>query len=680
MSELQMCVVNAAGRIWHTTRAADGGWQPFDDVETKSGQLGDLQVAGAAAVGGDLHVCAVNGAGQLTHTIRFADGSWQVFGDIESQAGDIGDLTTLAAAGVDTGLHVCAINGAGQLWHTIRAADGTWTPFGDVEAQTGDVGDLRAVAVTAVETELHLTVVNAAGRLWHTIRAADGTWTPFGDVETQAGDVGDLEQVTVAGTGSAVLVRRDIWILESADPWDPVTLAYAKAVKALQARPLADPTSWGYLSAVHGRTGAVLPGATWNQCQHGSWYFLSWHRMYLHYFERIVRAEVIAQGGPSDWALPFWDYSIQGRASLPPAFRQRTMPDGSANPLFVQQRSRGANSGGQLPPSATTSAAAMAATQFVPIFGGGVTSPQHFFSAAGELEFTPHNIVHSLISGLMGNPDTAALDPIFWLHHSNVDRLWEVWLGQEGGRANPTQSQWHTTSFVFHDESGAQVTLTADDIVDISGQLGYRYEGVPTPAAAIQELVTPMSESVDEPAELPGVGLPGTNAELVGASDRPVDLTGSPISIPVTIDSQSVQARTDELADVAAPTRVFLNLDDIEGEQNPSIGYEVFVQVGTESTASAHYIGNVSFFGIQHAAAGGPDTTGPHGLRRTFEITALVDSLRGRGEWDDQQLTVSFRPLGLIPPESLDEEMEGVVADPEPEPVVRVGRVSVFYG
>ncbi len=132
------------------------------------------------------------------------------------------------------------------------------------------------------------------------------------------------------------------------------------------------------------------------------------------------------------------------------------MPDGSANPLFIQQRSPAANAGGQLPPSATTSAAAMAATDFVPAFGGGITSPQHFFGAAGELEFTPHNIVHSLLSGWMGDPDRAALDPIFWLHHSNVDRLWEVWLSQGGGRANPAQAQWNSTAFVFHDETGAR--------------------------------------------------------------------------------------------------------------------------------------------------------------------------------------------------------------------------------
>ncbi len=69
---------------------------------------------------------------------------------------------------------------------------------------------------------------------------------------------------------------------------------------------------------------------------------------------------------------------------------------------------------------------------------------QHAFADDGDegfLEHSPHDNVHGdiggalnnvfnnrLAQGLMSNPCTAALDPIFWLHHANIDRLWEVWL------------------------------------------------------------------------------------------------------------------------------------------------------------------------------------------------------------------------------------------------------------
>ena len=472
------------------------------------------------------------------------------------------------------------------------------------------------------------------------------------------------------GVFTKTYVRRNMWSLETPTIWDPVTLAYANAVKAMQARAATNPTSWTYQAAVHGTTAPVPPGANWNQCQHGSWFFLSWHRMYLYYFERIVRAAVIAAGGPSDWALPFWDYEQPGQAALPPAFRAATMPDGTANPLLVSQRGPGWNTGTALPPSVTSSSTAMGFTQFLPPpaqgFGGGITSPQHFFGAGGELEFQPHNDVHGTIGGWMGNANFAALDPIFWLHHGNIDRLWQKWLNQGGGRANPTQSQWLTTNFVFHDENGTQVQLSGQQVVDIAGQLGYRYEGVAAFAAAAELL----EEAVT------AAGPPAGEPELVGASDRPVQLSGEPTSVDVQIDSRAVAA-------VAAPRYVYLNIEDVEAERNPETAYEVFIAPPGEGVVP-RYVGNVSFFGIEHMAAGGREgEDGPHGFRRTIDITRHVETLREQGAWDEQRLTVRFKPVTpIVSPEAaaaLSEADLAAAAEARNAPV-QIGRVSLFYG
>jgi tyrosinase len=69
----------------------------------------------------------------------------------------------------------------------------------------------------------------------------------------------------------------------------------------------------------------------------------------------------------------------------------------------------------------------------------------------------------------MGNPDTAAQDPIFYLHHANIDRLWVHWIGD--GRQNPTDNTpaghtWLTTSFPFFDENGNLQTMTGQDVLD----------------------------------------------------------------------------------------------------------------------------------------------------------------------------------------------------------------------
>ena len=42
----------------------------------------------------------------------------------------------------------------------------------------------------------------------------------------------------------------------------------------------------------------------WGTCQHGNLNFLPWHRMYLHFYERVMRK----QSGDDKFSLPYWDY------------------------------------------------------------------------------------------------------------------------------------------------------------------------------------------------------------------------------------------------------------------------------------------------------------------------------------------------------------------------------------
>jgi hypothetical protein len=277
-------------------------------------------------------------------------------------------------------------------------------------------------------------------------------------------------------------IRQDAWKLWNIQGgWDPVMLAYARAVQDMKLRPATDPTSWQYQAAIHGSS--FTPASPlWNECQHGQWYFLAWHRLYLYFFERILLAAVTATGGPPGFALPYWDYDQAApRNALPPQFRATTLPDQSPNPLFVAVRSTAFNIGAGLAPLITSSARAMSLTTFVaspgsPSFGGAITGPLHFAGAFGALELTPHNAVHSEIGGWMGDVNSAPLDPVFWLHHANIDRLWEVWLALGNGRSNPSAIAWRDQAFTFYDEFGVPVSIRCRDIVDTVNQLGYLYQ------------------------------------------------------------------------------------------------------------------------------------------------------------------------------------------------------------
>ncbi|MBK8211917.1 MAG: tyrosinase family protein [Rhodospirillales bacterium] len=117
-----------------------------------------------------------------------------------------------------------------------------------------------------------------------------------------------------------------------------------------------------------------------------------------------------------------------------------------------------------------------------PGFGGPETGSVHFGAASGfangELESQPHNLVHDAIGGLMGDPNTAGLDPIFWLHHANVDRLWQVWVEQPAAAGNPNTPMWlNNVAFSLYDASGMQWTFTSSDVLDTRTVLhGYEYD------------------------------------------------------------------------------------------------------------------------------------------------------------------------------------------------------------
>ena len=458
------------------------------------------------------------------------------------------------------------------------------------------------------------------------------------------------------------LVRRDIWELEQEQAWHPITRAFAEAVRVMQSRPEANPTSWAYQAAVHGTE--VNPDEFRNQCQHNSWFFVSWHRMYLYWFEQIIRSIVqtldsVDQQTKDTWALPFWNYDRGAPTnSLPPAFRDRQTPDGQSNPLFVRQRDPRINAGGGMPdgPTGVTNAtAALAEEQYsgpadagiLAGFGGPQTGWHHFdesgFSTPGALEQQPHNLVHGQVGGrggFMSGFDTAPLDPVFWLHHCNVDRLWEVWIRQPN-RQNPTQAAWTTDEvFKFHNAQEGEESQTSSNVVDTAKDLGYTYAGL-----------TPLGQpeggfAVSGPAE----PMPSRPAELVGATDEPLQLTGDPVATQLSLSAPSSAFA----AEAAEPSRVYLNVEGIQGDENPGTSYAVYVNIPDDDPATddSHHVGHVAFFGIEKASS--PDSEHQGGLRYVFDITDLYRRLKGRGAWDDNAVVrVTFKPVRVeMPPDA----------------------------
>ena len=485
-------------------------------------------------------------------------------------------------------------------------------------------------------------------------------------------------------TATTIHIRRDVWRLSDQDPWHPTILNYAKAVvklRSLDTGDFADPRSWRHLAEIHGSS---IPknqwpaGAHWNECEHGSWYFLPWHRVYLHHFEKIVRDAVKQIGGPADWALPYWNYTDGQRPEvrqLPPAFRQPTLPDGSANPLFVTERGPTMNTTGGLSTATVNTATALAESVFtdtvgggiIPGFGGGVSGRTHGGGIPGSLENTPHGSVHVGVGGVnplgwMSRFETAGRDPIFWLHHANIDRLWAQWL-RTAPHTDPTDPRWLRESFEFG--SGRWHTkLAAKAVLDsTNATLRYRYDDEPT---APRKLPRPRVPAAPSPGleEVVRRGPP----EMVGATKEEVALGEVPTHAEIEVGAPR-GAGLESFAGDRQPQRVYLKVENVRGTALSAGAFHVYVNAPEGASApklEEHTAGTVSMFGVVESSQRG-ETHAGEGLSFSFDITELVRRLQAAGGWDPKKLRVTFAPI----PDSAGKVYRGDL---------KVGRVSLHYG
>ena len=58
----------------------------------------------------------------------------------------------------------------------------------------------------------------------------------------------------------------------------------------------------------------------------------------------------------------------------------------------------------------------------------------NMFAAAVE---GVHNSGHIWVAGTMGGITTAPCDPVFWMHHAEIDRIWFEWQAANPGQ-NPS--------------------------------------------------------------------------------------------------------------------------------------------------------------------------------------------------------------------------------------------------
>jgi N-acetylneuraminic acid mutarotase len=278
---------------------------------------------------------------------------------------------------------------------------------------------------------------------------------------------------------------------------------YARAIELMRELTEYDPHSWTWWWNTHWIKGppaflwdysrkkkteviASLPPdsqafaeAVWDGCQahpynpsdpeqYQQWYFLPWHRLMLYQFEGVIR-EVLHD---EDFSLPYWN-PVTGNPddlSLPAVFRD------PGSPLYNGTRWPWVNGGERIDMLYKDWLTLDALNEKLYI-----DSPTGSLGFNPRLDINPHFLTHLALGGDMTDFATVGGDPLFYLHHANLDRIWESW--NRLGNSNPADPQYLNRTFAFADRSGKRVDPPVS-AADRTAQLGYEYDSYATPPQA----------------------------------------------------------------------------------------------------------------------------------------------------------------------------------------------------
>lgn len=198
-------------------------------------------------------------------------------------------------------------------------------------------------------------------------------------------------------------------------------------------------------------------------CHNDPRMFLPWHRAYVLAFERAL------QGVNSSLALHYWDWtsnaSIQN--GIPSHFTDSQYQSSNGmtypNPLL---RFRYQCGGSDEYTARFPDPPALLAQLRNQVNNAYALTSYNAFNGTGIL--IPHNNLHGWVGGEMAATTFAAYDPVFWAHHSNVDRQWAKW--QDSGSGADPSAQIQALSL-------NPFNVRVRDVLDYRN-LGYEYDQV----------------------------------------------------------------------------------------------------------------------------------------------------------------------------------------------------------
>jgi hypothetical protein len=375
----------------------------------------------------------------------------------------------------------------------------------------------------------------------------------------------------------------------------------------------------------------------WGMCQHtdsgtaagANMQFFTWHRMYLKYFERVMRK---ASGDPN-FTLPYWNYGDEKGASGRGVAIPSLVRGVATGPMYDQFRTPGLNE--NTTSISNNDANAQQAFDF-----------NDFRNFSFTLEQQPHGTMHcgtgfGCQAPDMGIVPVAGLDPVFYMHHANIDRLFQCWLVRKA-KGQPITLAWakanlgmpesfFTQTWNFVDENGAAVTMSVNELFQPGG-IDYTY-------AQVTNCISPPPRRRAVPS------LAAAAATQPVATAQPTLLRGKTVTVPLAaMTDDAAPGMSDEIPDEIniEPGRTVLILNDVMVEGSPGVTYEIYL-ARKNAPDRRVYVATLNYFNIIHRGhAHGGATDAPRGHRLLFyDVTNELDQL---GTTRSSDVAVSFVP------------------------------------
>jgi tyrosinase len=271
---------------------------------------------------------------------------------------------------------------------------------------------------------------------------------------------------------------------------------------------------------------------------------------------------------------------------------------------------------------------ALGATTFEE-FGSHKVAYHSDFTKQGVLESQPHNLVHNEVGGLLtGPPDRqgfmrdflSPVDPIFFMHHSNIDRLWDVWTRKQLQRKYPIAPTstsdldvWKNEPFLFFvGPDGKSVPQqTAGDYVS-TDLFAYDYE----PGSG--EIVVPPT-----PPQFVAAAQSTMSATLLPQRQSALNQASAEVKVPVTLP-QDVRAK--DGARIIA--RITVDLPDDSRNLRLHVLLNTPPDAHNVSFTDPGYAGTFEPFGGHHQVKGQNARTVTFSIGLTSSIERLAKEKR----------------------------------------------------